>query len=436
LPVGRFAEALDTLHRAFELYAELGDTPSAIALASRPLTTYMTHDPARGRDMLEHALTLVAPDSTDAARLLANHAFLVNLNGDHAAGNAELERALAIASRIGDDRLTAALLLQSAGQAATQLDLPRTLERRRAAVAIADRSDDIAVQAVAHATRGHNLLNCTVATEEVRFHYAAAFARERHMSRGHRLLLRYGAGALAFLTGEWAVAQQHVGDVLELDPGDPPALALAAQIAATLGNQPHSVSMLTRLGELESAPAPLGTYASAHLAGAAAYCDLLTGTDRHGAHVLAAATRALAAHASIPLHALPARVGLALHAVNAGDASAAADHIGPFERLRDIRLMLMPWPILSTDRLLGSLHTTAGHDATADDRFAAARRHDAAAGFHTDAAWATFEHAQMLAASDPARAPKLASEAAQLAHRHGMRSLLDRIAETQALPVS
>jgi hypothetical protein len=77
--------------------------------------------------MLEHALTLVAPDSIDAARLLANHAFLLHLNGEHAAGDAELERALAIARKIGDDQLTAALLLQSTGQAATQLDVPRAL---------------------------------------------------------------------------------------------------------------------------------------------------------------------------------------------------------------------------------------------------------------------------------------------------------------------
>jgi hypothetical protein len=95
----------------------------------------------------------------------------------------------------------------------------------------------------------------------------------------------------------------------------------------------------------------------------------------------------------------------------------------------------MLWPILTIDRLLGSLHAAAGRHATADERFAAARRHDAAAGFHTDAAWATFEHAQLLAATDTARASKLTSEAEQLAHRHGIRPLLDRIAETQALSV-
>jgi tetratricopeptide (TPR) repeat protein len=380
--------------------------------------------------MLEHALTLVAPDSTDAARLLANHAFLINLDGDHAAGNAELERALAIASRIGDDQLTAALLLQSTGQAATQLDIPRALEHGRAAVAVADRSPDIAVQAAAHATCGHIMAGCTAATEEARFHQAAAFARERHLSRGWRLELRYVAGGLALMTGEWAVAQKHVGDALELDPGCAFALGLAAQIAATLGEQPQAESMLKRLGELESAPGPLGTHASGRLAAAAAYCDLLTGTDNHGAHILAAATRALAAHAT-PLNALVARAGLALHAVNAGDDAAAADHIGQFVRLRDLRVL--PGPILTTDRLLGFLHATAGRRATAEEHFAAARRHDTAAGFHTDAAWATFEHAQTLAATDTARASKLTTEAEQLAHRHGIRSLLDRIAQTQAL---
>jgi tetratricopeptide (TPR) repeat protein len=254
-----------------------------------------------------------------------------------------------------------------------------------------------------------------------------AFARERHMSRGGRLALRWGAGALALMTGEWALAQQHVDEALELNPGYALALTLAAQIAATLGDQPQAESMLARLGELESAPAQVGTEASGCLAGAAAYCDLLTRTDRHGSHILTAATRALAAHASVPLWALAAREGLALHAVNAGDASAAAEHIEQFERLRD--LPLLPWPTLTRDRLLGSLHATAGRLTAAEERFAAARRHDDAAGFHTDAAWATFEHAQMLAATDTTRAAKLTSEAEQLAHRHGIRSLLDRIAE-------
>jgi hypothetical protein len=124
---------------------------------------------------------------------------------------------------------------------------------------------------------------------------------------------------------------------------------------------------------------------------------------------------------------------LGLHAVTAGNASAAAEQIGSFERLRDLRVL--PWPIIPTDRLLGCLHAAAGDRATADERFAAARRHDARAGYKTDAAWATCEHGQMLAAADPAPPAKPNSEAEQLAHRHGIRSLLDRIAETQALVV-
>lgn len=110
-------EAVTSLTRAFDYYAESGNMDQAVAVAEYPMT------PGLGRirltPLVSRALQLLPPDAPESGRLLARHGWCLSTEtGDFQGAREALERALTIAQQTGD----LALELQTLGTT-TQLDL-------------------------------------------------------------------------------------------------------------------------------------------------------------------------------------------------------------------------------------------------------------------------------------------------------------------------
>ncbi|PKB73402.1 MAG: hypothetical protein BZY75_02130 [SAR202 cluster bacterium Io17-Chloro-G7] len=110
-------EAVTSLTRAFDYYADSGDVGRAVAVAEYPMT------PGVGRvrltPLVSRALQLLPPATPEAGRLLARHGWCLSTEtGDFQGARQSLDQAMAISQKTGDLELE----LQALGTAA-QLDL-------------------------------------------------------------------------------------------------------------------------------------------------------------------------------------------------------------------------------------------------------------------------------------------------------------------------
>src|SRR5262249_49758194 len=149
--------AFETRQRAFVRYLELGEQERAVALACEPIVLVSSVVFERAlepvRAMVERALTLVEPESPEAARLIANHGLLLALldadEHEYARAGAALQRARAVAHAAGDEALEATVLVQLRTIAIAHYDLPRLLEVSEAAIGLAQRLGDEWIESLA-----------------------------------------------------------------------------------------------------------------------------------------------------------------------------------------------------------------------------------------------------------------------------------------------
>ena len=142
-------EALGSLSRAFDYYAEAGDVSRAVAVAETPMFV-MVGEATGMTQIVSRALELVPPGSYEAGRLLARHGSLLGLDeGDYAAAQDAFTSALTIAQSQGDVALEVRTLAN-----ATQVNLhhgrsQETIETGLRAIELASRIDDPRQEATA-----------------------------------------------------------------------------------------------------------------------------------------------------------------------------------------------------------------------------------------------------------------------------------------------
>lgn len=129
-----------------------------------------------------------------------------------------------------------------------------------------------------------------------------------------------------------------------------------------------------------------------------------------------------------PYPATVARLGLALLAVQRGDATAAGEQYAALQSVPSIMLLLV-----STDRVLGLLCTTMGQLDQAAAHFEASLDFCRRAGYRPELAWACCDYADTLherdGDGDREKAVSLLDESLAISRDLGMRPLMERVTD-------
>jgi predicted ATPase/signal transduction histidine kinase len=428
LPGHEVGRAFATLRRAFDRHLELGEQERGVALACEPIVLGSSVlferalEPARA--MVERALSLVEPESPEAARLLANHGLLVAmLAGDeraHAYGSAALLQARAVARAAGDEALEATVLVQLRTVAIAHYDLPQLLEVSDAAIGLARRLGDEWIEALAHLGASAASVMLGEPERAIAERALGLPLAERLHNRALIATFELNDAIRASFHGDWALVQQR--SELETERGEPRILLIRAQAAYTYGDLNEGDRCLEALRRLAARGAAA---AAGYLAGAAAICGHLGNRDELLDEGSAAAVSTLAIAGLVPLIKLYALVALALAAVRRDDVPEATRSLAELERYRGV---MFPGPALAADRLLGLLAGVCGDRERAHAHFERALALTSRARYRADHAWTAYEYAQSLREDDPARAHGLEQEALALTHQLGMPLLLERLA--------
>src|SRR5262249_35437339 len=106
-------EAFERMRRAFDYYADVGDTDHAVEIAAHPIPPVWGE--TQVPPVLSRALAMVPPDSIEAGCILANVGRFAGANdGDYQCASDAFDRSLAIARREEDDALERRVLALAA----------------------------------------------------------------------------------------------------------------------------------------------------------------------------------------------------------------------------------------------------------------------------------------------------------------------------------
>ncbi len=198
----------------------------------------------------------------------------------------------------------------------------------------------------------------------------------------------------------------------------------------TLGELDAGAAWIGRLREVVELVPPPGPIADhVVLAAVVPLVSRIANTNKGLDIAHAAAVRVLSLPRLAPVLASQARIGLALIAVQTGDAKAAKDAYAILEPQRGTASFFIP---LTIDRLLGLLASTFGQLDRALAHFADGIAFCTRAGYRPELAWTACDYADALDSSGTTDARVKASELREtslaLAADLSMRPLQDRAA--------
>ena len=136
-------DAVTTMSRAFDYYAETGELERAVAVAEYPMGTFAGHPTGITR-LLERAVALVQVDSHQAGRLLSQYGRVLCLErGNYEGAGRAFGRAQAIAQREGDEGLEMRTLISSSSVELNNMHFVDCLEKSLRAIELAQRLGDV-----------------------------------------------------------------------------------------------------------------------------------------------------------------------------------------------------------------------------------------------------------------------------------------------------
>jgi tetratricopeptide (TPR) repeat protein len=147
--VHQMQEAIDTLGRALDYYAKMGDVPRVMAVVEHPFTMWPGF--TRAHELIARALSLVPPGSPESGRLFSRYGFAVSMEiGDSKMAQEAFSRALAIARQQHDVRLEMRTLASVGHMEFLNLRLLESLEKSLSAIELTDQVDDPYAAFLAH----------------------------------------------------------------------------------------------------------------------------------------------------------------------------------------------------------------------------------------------------------------------------------------------
>ena len=422
----RQSEAIANIHRAFDYYADNGEVERAVIVAEYQVQM-LGSGIQTGSDLVSRALNLVTTDSKEEARLLIRYGVVIGVeNRDYQGAQTQIKRALAIARRLEDPSLEMRALAWSSNIDYHHMHWEECLESSQSAIELSSRTpDDLGTDIVALGSASAALF-VLGKTEEARNCLGDTLAT------GERLRDRYMLGLalwrnenLSNLEGDWESARRFSDRSLEVYYDARP-LATRVLMEYQVGNFSQGESYLEQL--LETPGRTRHTAGAALTAMAIPQVARMTGTLNGIDAAKAAAKVVLSPSLSLPLFVVLARSGLALLAVQQGDAQAAQEQYFSLEALHGTAL---PVGTASLDRILGLLSLTLSNFDQAAAHFDDALRFCRKAGYRPELAWTCCDYADMLrerdSEGDRAKAITLLDESLAISSELGMRPLMERV---------
>jgi tetratricopeptide (TPR) repeat protein len=392
LPRERFPEALTSLDRSFEFYADAGDVSSAAAVAEYPLPRGFWYS-SKVEQRIERALTLVPPDSVAAGRLLPTYGMeLGRFENDYGKAQEAFERALAIARREIDVDLQMRTLAAWAQVDYFHLHLAESLEKSLLVVELARHTDDANIKVNGHLHALQTLIHLGDSKNAVEHAEAALALAERLNARPWLAsVLRCGVNLYRFL-GDWDRARELASRNLTLEFNFVPLLKELVSLEYELGEFEQGETYLKQMQEVmrRTPPHPGPVYADTSLV--SHFAGRISGSTNYLEIAGQAAQVVLSSALAHPFWIEIVRTGLALKAIDTKDYALAQEQY--------IALTGLPGKMrgsyICADRLMGLLaHTLGNFDQAAahfEDALAFCRKES----FRPELAWACYDYAEAL----------------------------------------
>jgi DNA-binding SARP family transcriptional activator len=428
--------AVVSLRRAFEYYAEAGDTSRAVTVAAYPLPISVGLGLAGFGGFVSQALTLVSRDAHEAGGVLAQHGWLAGvIDADYEVAQEAFQQALSIAQEHDDAALERRVLANAAFVDAFHLRWHDCLATGLRAVELAREAADVDCELPARRAVGW-ALKATGEREQARVHGEAALAHTEDLrERWWLASASWDAGLLSLYEGDWQRVRGMGQLGLSAQPQDCRHLALRAVLEYQLGDFGAGAACIDKLREVVERVPPPGPIADhVFLASVIPIVSRIANADEKLDVGQAAAERVLSLPRLAPVLVSQARIGGALIAVQRSDPDAARDVYGKLEAQRATASFFVP---VTIDRLLGLLSVAFGELERALAHFADGLAFCDRAGYRPEYAWTACDYSEaLLARGDPNDLGKviaLQDEALRIAHELGMRPLIDHVLARQDL---
>ena len=425
-------EALASLVRAFDYYAETRDIAKAVAVGEYPIRPVPGHH-AGVSQLTSRALALVAPDSHGAGRLLSRYGRVVGIEqGDYEAAQEAFNRALEIAHREQDSSLEMRTLL-----GATVVDWWHTrwqecVENAFRLLELASHISDPYAVVSAHYYATHSLLTMGE-RDRTDYHEAAMLSQAEGLGNPYTLAQALLPPTnLARLSGNWQEARGFSDRSLAIWSYDPANLGTRVAIEYDVGDFAQGEVYLERLLDVmrQTPPGPVHPYA--YPAMVIPLAARMTGVVDRLDVARAAAETVLSSSYGTPHVAMWANTGLALVTVLQNDVATAEEQYTALEAGRGTISSRM----IVSDRLLGLLAQTISNLYQAAAHFEDALAFCRKAGYRPELAWTCCDYADTLLqrastssapTDDRQKATSLLDEALAISSELGMRPLMERV---------
>ncbi|MFQ6026542.1 MAG: serine/threonine-protein kinase PknK [Dehalococcoidia bacterium] len=424
---GQVHDAWSSFRRAFDYYVEVGDTTQAVVVATYPL--FYVPGLQHATYLAEQTLTLVAPESVEAGRLLSRYGLLLNLEtGDYHRAQEAFNQALVIAQREPDEALEMRTRVAAADAAWYNLNWPAVYENSIGSIELARRAEDPSSEIWSHYLATLALFGLGD-LEEMNFHAQATLEMaESFRNRGLLANALWLNSILAYNHGEWQASRDFNHRALELSPRFFMPLGYRALLEYQVGDFEQGKAYLERnLDEMHrTPPGPTGEHTlPSYLIPLIGY---ITGASRQFEVAEAAARTVLASPSVTPMMGTFSMVGLALIAAQRSDVAAAEEQYAALESQRDTLWLI---GMILGDRVLGLLSRTMGNLEQSMAHFEDALAFYRKGGYRPEIAWTCCDYADTLLQrnnpSDRERAMSLLDESLAISTELGMRPLMERV---------
>jgi len=427
LPRYQIGEAVASLNRAFDYYAEAGDVPRAVAVAEYPLPTFAGQRIGVA-EVIARALELVQPNSHEAGHLLSEYARVLAIEeANYEDAQSAFSQALVIAQREQDATLEIRTLAHAVYVDAWHLRWQEALSKTSQAIELTDRAGDLRTEAEVRCYAGLARI-CVGDAEGAIYHAEAALAvAERLRDRTWLIFALWSNETLCRLRGDWQAAREFSDRGLAIAPREPRLLGFRTLLEYEVGDFAAGETYLDKLLEAMrlSSPGPTVEYILPAIA--IPLVTRITGVIEQFEAAQSAAEAVLSSGSVLPLGAEVARAGLALLAVDRRDVEAATQQYSALQTSRGI----MVFHIINGDRLLGLLSQTIGDLDQAATHFDDALAFYRKAGYRPELAWSCCDYADMLRGrdgpGDKEKAMVLLDESLAISSELGMRPLMERV---------
>ena len=438
LPRYELEPASNSLRRAFDYYAEVGDMGRAVSVAACQIPLSLGLGDTDFPELIARALNVVPPDSHEAGQLLAQHGWYCGIvEADHGEAERAFDRALSIAQTQGDAALERRTLANAAWVDVWHFRRQECLDKGLRAIELVGQTGDGQTEINARRSIVWALM-ATGEREQIRAHTAAGFAlAERLRDRWSIASAGFDNARLAVYEGDWETAR-HMTDIGAMaEPRGPRALAMQALLEYELGNFDAGATYIARLHDaaVGTPPGPIAEHV--FMVGTTALAERIAGSEERLASTATSAEAILSLPRLAPALAMVARSARALIAVQRNEAEAAETHYRFIEPQKRTACFIIPFTF---DRLLALLAVTFGQIERALSHFEDGLAFCERAGYRPEYAWTAYDYAEALLLrdrpGDGERAAALRQAAVEIAGELEMRPLIERILASEKAPAS